>query len=139
MDRPSSETVPGLPRMGQLDDVNLKKALPGSFAVSYSDVTHYVPLEDSIRERAGEFQFRVVSAPRAEDGSWTNSAFFSRATAEESFKAIILGVASEGDHLRGANANLVRDLVGGPANVTFAGKLGDGYGKVLVSSPTRRL
>ena len=53
MDRPSSETVPGLPRMGQLDDVNLKKALPGSFAVSYSDVTHYVPLEDSIRERAG--------------------------------------------------------------------------------------
>ena len=53
MDRPSSETVPGLPRMGQLDDTNLKKALPGSLAVSYSDVTHYVPLVDSIRERAG--------------------------------------------------------------------------------------
>ena len=90
------EVTPDLPRMHQLNDEQLKEFLPGTLLLTNSGETRYVPIEDPIRERAGGYQFRVVSARRpGQEGGWSGTVFYSRTAAEKAFQAAILGVGSE--------------------------------------------
>ena len=90
------EVTPDLPRIYQLNDEQLKEFLPGTLLLTNGGETRYVPIDDPIRERAGRYQFRVVSARRpGQEGGWSGTVFYSKTAAEKAFQAAILGVGSE--------------------------------------------
>ena len=123
---PSDGVVtPDLPRMFQLDDKKLKEFLPGTLLLTNGGETRYVPVDDPIRERAGGYQFRVVSARRpGQEGGWSGTVFYSRTAAEKAFQAAILGVGSE-PRGKGRLSELVRDKRGDVVSVEFATTPGD--------------
>ena len=101
--------VPDLPRVFQLDNDQLKNFLPGTLLLTNGGETRYVPVEDPIREHAGGYQFRVVSARRpGQEGGWSGTVFYSKTVAEKAFQAAILGVGSE-PRGKGRLSELVRD------------------------------
>ena len=111
---------PDLPRMYQLNDEQLKKFLPGTLLLTNGGETRYVPVDDPIRERAGGYQFRVVSARRpGQEGGWSGTVFYSKTAAEKAFQAAILGVGSE-PRGKGRLSELVRDKRGDVVSVEFA-------------------
>ena len=96
----------------------------------------YVPLEGSIRERAGGWQFRTVSA-RGRPGEWSGTEYFTKAAAESAFKAAILGVGTE-PHGQGRGAGLVHDLDGKPVKLKFATGPSDRDGQVMYTNEDQR-
>ena len=117
--------TPDLPRMFQLDDKKLKEFLPGTLLLTNGNEVRYVPIENPIRERAGGYQFRVVSARRfGQEERWDDTIYMSRTAAEKGFQAAILGVCSE-PRGKGRLSELVRDKTGDVVSVEFTTPRGD--------------
>ena len=129
------EGIQALPRLYQLDEAATKEFLPGSLLRADGE-TVYVPLEDSIRESAGGWQFRTVSA-RGRPGEWSGTQYFTKAAAESAFKAAIMGVGTE-PHGQGRGAGLVLDLDGKPVKLKFATGPSDRDGQVMYINEDQR-
>ena len=78
---PQDEASQALPRLYELNEASTKEFLPGTLLLTAAGEVRYVPLEDLIRERAGGWQFRTVSA-RGRLGTWSGTEYFSKTAAE---------------------------------------------------------
>ena len=134
---PQDEASQALPRLYELNEATTKEFLPGTLLLTAAGEVRYVPLEDSIRERAGGWQFRTVSA-RGRLGAWSGTEYFSKTAAEGAFKAALMGVGTE-PHGQGRGASAVRDLDGNPVEISFATGPSDSLSQLMYKTHDDRV